>query len=66
MCSWLSCNKRNSRLQATYASMRCKLRQEIMSFEERCGGFQQAFSHLELDAQQQSMVQQQAALQSQV
>ena len=46
--------------------MRCKLRQEVHSFEERCNGFQKAFSHQELDAQQQSMVQQQAALQSQV
>ena len=46
--------------------MRCKLRQDINSFEERCGGFQKAFSHQELDAQQQSMVQQEAALQSQV
>ena len=53
-------------LQVLYVSLQRKLRRGITTFLERCGEFQEAFSHKELDAQQQSMVQQQAALQSQV
>ena len=53
-------------LQVQYARLRCKSRQEIGSFVERCGEFQEAFSHKELDAQQQSMLQQLGALKSQV